>query len=290
MAIADKTIRTTCGHLKASETSGTGIPVLLIHGSGASRGVFARQMNSPLGEMYRMVALDLPGHGQSTYAENPEQTYTMQGFAGAVGEVLQALEIERAVVYGWSLGGHIGIEMLGSNPAVAGLMLTGTPPVSPGPIGVLRGFQTHFDLLLASKETFSERDVEKFARLCFGSAATPAFLEAIRRSDGRVRSNVFKGLLRGEGLDQKQTVEQARVPVAMVNGSAEPFARLSYIAGLRYQTLWEGMSHIIPDAGHAPFWEKPESFNVLFNRFITDVAVREMGTKPKPAERVALSA
>ena len=56
---------------------------------------------------------------------------------------------------------------------VAGLMLTGAPPVSRGPIGMLRGFHASWDMLLASKEVFSARDVERYAQLCYGDNATP---------------------------------------------------------------------------------------------------------------------
>ena len=83
----------------------------------------------------------------------------------------------RALVYGWSLGGHIGIELMKSHPAVAGMMLTGTPPVSPGPLGVLRGFHANWDLLLASKRNYTARDAERFLHLCFGESAVPAFLD-----------------------------------------------------------------------------------------------------------------
>lgn len=290
MTITDKTIRTSHGHIRLSETSGIGLPVLLIHGSGASRGVFSKQLNSPMGEMYRMVALDLPGHGDSTDAEHPAETYALRGFAAVVGEVLAALGIQRAAVFGWSLGGHIAIEMLSSNPAVAGLLLTGAPPIPAGPLGVLRGFNTNLDLLLGSKEKFSERDIERFMHVCFGDSGIPAFEAAIRRADGRVRATVFKSMLRGECAEQKRVVETAMVPIAMINGSHEPFARVSYVAGLRYKMLWEERCHIIPDAGHAPFWETPEIFNALFNRFVADVAVRELAAVARPEFEFARTA
>ena len=85
-----------------------------------------------------------------------------------------------------------------------------------------------------------------------------------------------RSLLRGEVADQKLAVEQAQVPVAMVNGASEPVARLSYVAGLAYRTLWGNVCHVIPDAGHEPFWDQPGQFNELLGNFAADVAARPL--------------
>jgi pimeloyl-ACP methyl ester carboxylesterase len=87
-----------------------------------------------------------------------------------------------------------------------------------------------------------------------------------------VRTAVSRSLMRGEGVDQKRAVEEARVPVAMVNGEADTVTRLSYVAALDYSTLWTGACHVIPNAGHAPFWDQPDTFNRLLAQFAGDVA------------------
>jgi pimeloyl-ACP methyl ester carboxylesterase len=43
-------------------------------------------------------------------------------------EFLALIGVDRAVVFGWSLGGHIGLEMVSRFPGMLGLMITGTPP------------------------------------------------------------------------------------------------------------------------------------------------------------------
>ena len=275
MAVIDKTIMTRHASIRLSETSGKALPILLLHGTGTSRKVFDRQMSGSLADVHRMVAIDLPGHGQSSDAYDPAASYTIRGLAAAVGEVLDRLGITRALVYGWSLGGHIGIELMKSHPAVAGMMLTGTPPVSPGPLGLLRGFHTNWDLLLASKRNYTAHDAERFLKLCFGESADPAFLDAILRADGRLRVNVSKSMMKGDGGDQRRTVENATVPIAIVNGGDDPFVRLNYLAGLSFASLWDHRCHVIEGAGHAPFWQTPDVFNPLFNRFVRTVLARE---------------
>ncbi|TIS56761.1 alpha/beta hydrolase [Mesorhizobium sp.] len=273
MSVFDRTIRTPQADLRLSQSSGSGIPIVMIHGSGSSRAVFARQFESPLADTHRLIAFDLPGHGQSSDAHDPTTAYTVAGLAQCAAHVLDLLEIGHAIIFGWSLGGHVAIELASFHRAVNGLMLTGAPPVSKGPFGMLRGFHAHWDMLLASKRVYSERDAERFETLCFGDTADPSFRHAILRTDGRLRAAVTRSLISGKGADQKQVVEQATFPVAIVNGENDPFVRLSYFETLAYGSLWEHC-HVVPDTGHAPFWERPDLFNPLLSRFAETVAIQ----------------
>src|SRR5665213_1937149 len=275
MTVTASTIATPPADIRVIQSSGTGMPVVLVHGSGASKAVFARQFESPLAQTNRLVAMDLPGHGESGNARDPANDYTIKGFAATVGAVLDRLEIERAVVFGWSLGGHIAIDLMSWHPAVAGLMLTGTPPIQRGPLGLLRGFQLSRATFLVSKPQFTDDEAARFLKACFGDTGTPEFLESIKRADGRARKIVFNGMMRGDGVDQRRAVEHAAVPIAMVNGSKEPLVRLSYVNDLSYGTLWSGHCQVIEGAGHAPFWESPDKFNALLTSFIGDVAAVE---------------
>ena len=279
-------IQTRTGRLRVADSGGTGTPIVLLHGSGASRAVFDRQFNSPLLSRFRLIAPDLPGHGESDDAAAAAQ-YAMPGFAGSIEEMLQALEVEQAVLFGWSLGGHIAIEMLGRGyTALLGLMACGAPPVGAGPIGMLRAFRTNLDLLLATRAQFSSADVQRFHEICYGASGDPRFLENIRRCDPRVRPAVAGSLKRGTGHDQRKVIEATELPIAMVNGIDEPFARLSYVAGLRYRNLWGGVCHIVPDAGHAPFRDQPEVFNDLLARFAAD-ALAQATDRPLAAGTAA---
>lgn len=285
MTTFDCTVHTPMGNIRLSETCGGGAPLVLLHGSGYSRKVFARQFDSPLAARHRLIALDLPGHGDSQDAVTAED-YQLPQMAKAVDLALKARDVESAVVFGWSLGGHVAIEMLANSDRISGLMLTGTPPVAPGPLGMLRGFQATWDLLLATKEFFSQRDAERFFEMCFHGTGDPAFLEGILRTDGRVRTGVTRSLMQAIGVDQLRTVVDADVSIAMVNGENEPVARLSYIAGLAYANLWRNVCHVIPNAGHAPFWDQPDTFNRLLSQFAADCADRQRNV-PLPIAKSA---
>jgi pimeloyl-ACP methyl ester carboxylesterase len=283
MTISERTVATPFGRLAVRESGGDGLPILLLHGSSVSEAVFARQFDSDLAERHRLVALDLPGHGNSSDAARPE-TYTLPNLAAAVTAAMGELKLGRAAVFGWSLGGHVGIEMLAQGAPVAGLMLTGAPPVSKGPLGMLRGFHTGWDMLLASKAQFTERDAERFGEMCFGAELPPAFLDDIRRADGQCRAVFSRSMLRGDGADQRLTVERAEVPIALVNGEHERIVRLSALNGINCPMLWEGRSLLVADAGHSPFWQQPGPFNLLLGRFAAHVG-RHAAAAPLAARR-----
>ncbi|TIT61716.1 MAG: alpha/beta hydrolase, partial [Mesorhizobium sp.] len=143
--------------------------------------------------------------------------------------------------------------------------------------GMLRGFHANWDMLLASKKVYSERDAERFETLCFGDSADPSFRDAILRTDGRLRVMVTRSMMAGKGADQKQVVEQAAFPVAIINGEDDPFIRLNYFDTLDCGTLWE-QCHVVPGAGHAPFWERPDLFNPMLSRFAEAVATHDADT------------
>lgn len=276
-------IKTRQADISIRDSGGDGFPLLLLHGAGASMDVFAHQFESGIASQYRMIAMDLPGHGDSSDARDPARGYSMTGYAETVSEIMAALGVRRAAFYGWSLGGHIAIELLGSSDLVAGLMLTGAPPVGRGAIAMLRGFHTSWDMLLASKDHFNERDVDRFAALCFEDTTEPAFRAAIERADGRSRPNFQRSMMRGDGVDQKLAVEATTVPIAIVNGQREPFARLGYFPTLGYRTLWRDTCFVINGAGHAPFWQRPDAFNPLLQDFTGDVVASEIARTERRA-------
>lgn len=75
----------------------------------------------------------------------------------------------------------------------------------------------------------------------------------------------------GEGVDQRLTVESSRVPLAVVNGGADPIVNLDYFDTVAYANLWEGRCHRLIGLGHAPFWEVPGDFDPVLERFLQDV-------------------
>src|SRR6266581_2787423 len=88
------------------ESPGTGRAIILVHGNSSSSATWRHVMRGQVGQRYRCLALDLPGHGQSAPAAD-HSTYSLPGYASILAQFTDALSADHPVVVGWSLGGHI---------------------------------------------------------------------------------------------------------------------------------------------------------------------------------------
>jgi pimeloyl-ACP methyl ester carboxylesterase len=116
----------------AFERSGTGPPLVLLHGLGSSRRVWD-VVRPHLAARFEVIAIDLPGHGDSTpLADDIEPSPA--AMAAAVAELLDELGITNPHAAGNSLGGWVALELAGFRTvrsltllSPAGLWRDGTP-------------------------------------------------------------------------------------------------------------------------------------------------------------------
>ena len=262
-------VSTSHGRIAVETAGGGGPVVLLIHGNSSCRGVFRKQMQSAIAGRAFLIAFDLPGHGESSDAPDPDRTYSRSGLAAAAVDVLGALSVDEAIVFGWSLGGHIAIEMIHRFPGMRGLMISGTPPV--GRDNMAEGFVRTPGAGLAGKGVMTEHERATFIAGIFGDSAESFLVRAVARTDIRFRKRLFEAARTGDGINQRKAVENCPVPLAVVNGADDAIVNLAYIERVNYANLWDGHCHRLSGAGHASFWQTPESFNPLFERFVAEI-------------------
>ena len=261
------------GAIAVRESEGRGPAAVLIHGNSSSSRAFSRQLEGALGQRFRLVALDLPGHGASDDARDPG-AYSLPGHARAVRTVVEALGLGDARFVGWSLGGHIVLEMARDLPKPRGFLIFGTPPLtSRNSMG--EAFLSNPAIKFAFQESIDNGEASAYVAAFFrpGFADVPPFfLEDILRADGRARSGLAANGANGGFRDEVAVVRDLNVPLAVVHGADEQIVDGRYFASLVMPTLWRGAVQAIPGAGHAPQWETPAAFDALLEAFIAETA------------------
>ena len=254
------------------QSSGSESVVLLIHGNSSSSRAFERQLESDLGRTHRLVALDLPGFGDSQPVSDPDAVLGLQGWARTVVKAAEALGVEDAVLVGWSLGGHVALEALAGLPRCKGVLIFGTPPLAfPPDMGA--AFLPNPAMGAGFNATPSEEEMRAYTGAFFAPSYTdapPFYLEDMRRADGRARAAVAASIRPGGYQDEVEIVRNLRIPLAVVQGEQEQLVGLPYLQGLEMPTLWRGQVQVIQGAGHAPQWEQPALFNSLLAAFAAD--------------------
>jgi len=120
------------GHKIAVYSSeGTKKAVVFLHANSIGAASFYKQMMSKESKTYKYIAIDFPGHGASDFSLTPKETYTINGLAKIANETINKLDINKCVLCGHSLGGHITLRLMAkyNNPKVTSLLLTGMSPL-----------------------------------------------------------------------------------------------------------------------------------------------------------------
>lgn len=250
--------------------------VVFIHGHCTHKRFFSHQLQAPLLAEYRLIALDLPGYGESDPPNDPQKVYNFPGFADVVCEVINTLELENFAIVGWSLGGHVALELTSRLPKLKGILITGTPPIEISADGLGRGFRIADPRILEcfGKGNLTEEEAGLLATIS-GYDYSPEkkfIVDAIFQTDEGVKTIYPQSILKGIGQNEVDIVGKWLKPIAVIAGENEKAINNDYIIyDVYFRNLWRGKVHLISEAGHAVFMEKPDSFNLLLKDFLADI-------------------
>jgi pimeloyl-ACP methyl ester carboxylesterase/predicted transcriptional regulator YdeE len=250
--------------------------IVFIHAHCANKEFFEKQLNSPFFANYRLIALDLPGYGESEPPKDPEKVYSFPGFASVVKEVIHLMELNNIVIVGWSLGGHVALEIAPRLPQLKGLLITGAPPIEISPNGLSRGFKAADPKVLAcfGKGNLSYEEAQLLATVSgYNFTKEKEFIvDAVLETDEGAKTIYPRSIMLGVGQNELKIVNEWPHPIAVIAGEKDAGINNDYIINeVKFKNLWEGQVHVIPNAGHAAFMEDPEKFNLILHRFVQNI-------------------
>jgi non-heme chloroperoxidase len=246
--------------VEAGKSSGR--PILFIHGISQCWLAWSRQMSSDLAEDHRLVAMDLRGHGLS---DKPQEGYAdSKLWADDVNAVIHTLKLDHPILSGWSYGPLIILDYIrhyGEND-ISGINFVGgvtklgseeaTSVLAPEFLNLVPGFFS-----TATEE--SVRSLESLIRLCFATELSARDVYLMLGYNVSVPPYVRQALLT-RSIDNDDLLPQIRKPVLITMGAEDAVVKLAAIDQHKAR-LTHAQVEIVPNAGHAVFWDDAVAFN-----------------------------
>lgn len=259
------------------EDRGAGTPIIFIHGWCMSSAVWRLQSEGLL-DTFRVITIDLPGHGRSSLGYGGFQ---IKGCAGDIAGLFQSLNLQYALLAGWSLGSLIALEsFMLLRDRLSGLVLIGgTPRFTQGggfPYGLSR---IEVDGMIRKVQRSLPRALEGFTARMFASGEldTPSLAATVRELLSSVPLPTTDAALQAlEALlesDLRDRLDLIDLPTLIMNGDRDVIC-LPQASGFLAQGISGAQRIEFAGCGHAPFLTQSARFNACLDEFRGKVGAR----------------
>lgn len=250
-----------------------GQAILFIHGFSQCSLAWGRQLTSDLAHSYRLIAMDMRGHGSS---DKPRDAYSDSTlWADDVDSTIRELDLNQPILCGWSYGPlvildyirHYGEDAIGGIHFVDGVTKLGSEEavsfLAPEFLGLVPGF-------FSGDVEESVRSLESLLRMCFARELSAADLYLMLGYSASVPPFVRQALF-SRVLDNDALLQTIRTPVLITHGENDAIVRRAAVEQ-QSSHIGHAQIQIMHDAGHAPFWDDPGAFNRRLSAFCEQVA------------------
>ena len=245
----------------AYDVYGEGTPALVfVHGWSCNRNYWDGQVQ-PASRQFRVVAVDLAGHGESGHGR---ARWTMAAFGGDIAAVVNKLGLERVILIGHSMGGDVIVEAARQLPGhVTGLIWVDAYRQ----LGMVRTAEQVRELIAPFRSDFVET-TRAFVRGMFPLTADRSLVERVAMHMASAPPTVGLGALESTVSFSREILSALRelaLPVVAIN----PDYRPTDIDSMKRHGV-EVM--LMTGVGHFLMMEDPERFNGIFATAIDKIA------------------
>lgn len=244
-------------YLTAGDHHPPGTPtVVFLHGLGSAAADWELQLG-PFSQHYRVLAIDAPGHGQSS---KPQQRYTAHGMADQLAELIRAIATPPRAIIGLSMGGVLAQQLAIAHPdLVQALVLVNTFAHlhSPNTLARLRALRRASRLWTHGMTGVGDM----IASSLFPHPEQKTLRDrAAQQISSNPRPVYWQMMLMLARVDLRPHLADIRAPTLVVIGerdSTVPRAACEALA----QHILGAQRVILPDSGHASPIDQPDAFN-----------------------------
>jgi 2-succinyl-6-hydroxy-2,4-cyclohexadiene-1-carboxylate synthase len=251
--------------------------LVLLHGFTGSAAGWGHQLDTLADYSLRVIALDLPGHGESVAPDDP-QHYTIERCQQDILAALQELGVSRgqAIILGYSMGGRIALYTAFSGYFRALILESASPGLEDPAEREQR--RINDEAMAASIEREGvPAFIERWENLpLFASQRTlpSECREALHRQRLQNSATGLAQSLRGIGTGVQPSLytrlPTLHIPVLLIAGALD--TKFTAIAQQMVKALPQSQLHIVPAAGHTVHLEQPQRFASLVGDFSLSMA------------------
>ena len=238
------------------EDEGTGIPIFLSHGFGASTRMWDGQV-AEFSDRYRFIRWDMRGHGQSDSPDDPA-LYSQEHTLGDILGVLDYLEIDKAVIGGHSLGGYMTLAFNARHAdRTKALILQGCGP----------GYRS--DTARATWNIRAENRALSLEEGGLDALGGGAEVNVIEQKSALGLANAARGILSQVDAAAIDSLPGIDVPVLILIGDGDEH----YLQGSAYMAsrIPGAINVTVPNAGHGVNVDQPNIVNKVFGEFLVGI-------------------
>ena len=252
------------------EERGAGKPVVLIHGWCMSSAVWGLQMDG-LSRSQRVIAIDLPGHGQS---DATAEGFSLAGCAADLAGMFENLDLRDVLLVGWSLGSMIALESYALlKDRLSGMVLVAaTPKFTQGvdfPCGLS---QLEVEGMVRKVQRSLRRALDGFTGRMFsrGELDEPALSATIQRMLSQVPVPTTDVALQAlevlAGTDLRDRLNRIDLSTLVLCGDSDVIC-LPQASDFLARGIPSARQVMFAGCGHAPFLTHSRRFNACIEEF-----------------------
>lgn len=228
--------------------------IIFVHGAGGTVKNWTYQLRGIDG--YNLIALDLPGHGNS---EGSVSEF-ISVYSEFIRNFAQTLGIRQYVIAGHSMGGAIAMELALTYPeALKGLIIIGSGA---------RLRVNQYTLETLSKGEHPIENVKYF----YSNKVSDLVLKQAEEEMKTVPTRVFLAdFIACNGFSIMDRIKSINLPTLVICGEDDQMTPIKYSQYLAHE-LSQSTNSIIKEAGHMTMLEQPDSVNKAIQDFM-DVSI-----------------